>query len=333
MSLLTIAVALLPGTAAPAPGTARNVDCNCWDISVIGVGGKGNRLLLANQGVLGWNIYDLSSQRTSILFSHGPLYRASITGKGARQLAADLSAYSARWSPNGRLIAFSTNGPGCASGVSAALLVITANGAGRRSVGECAYDGSWSPDSGRLAFVRRLPQGSVLTVAKIDGTGKRGLVSGPVDEVDWSPDGQWIAYTIGYPPRMHVVRVDDSENDLIGRGGSIRWSPNGRRLTYEVVTGPNRGALYVENRDGKRRLRLAPAGTRAAWSPNGRRLAYVGCHKLRRACQPAVYVVDANGARRRELVHGRGATSEFGPVYWSMDGRRILYTHDVLSGE
>ena len=72
MSLLTIAVALLPGTAAPAPGTARNVDCNCWDISVIGVGGKGNRLLLANQGVLGWNIYDLSSQRTSILFPTDP---------------------------------------------------------------------------------------------------------------------------------------------------------------------------------------------------------------------------------------------------------------------
>jgi Tol biopolymer transport system component len=275
-ALATAALAVFLVMATPAAGRSHNVDCDCWDVSVIDADGGRTRLLLENQGVLGWNIYDLSPDRRTLLFSHGPLYRASITGGGMTRVAR--GAGSARWSPDGRFMSYSTEGQPCASGVSAALVVANANGGARRHVGDCAYGGSWSPASSRLAFARLLPSKSVLTVADRDGRHPHNLATAAsqIEGVEWAPRGGWIAYMVGMS--LHVVRADGREDDFVARVNTLRWSPNGRRLLVMLRNRESRSALYAMNRDGRRRVRLAWYAINAAWAPDGRRVAYAGCH-------------------------------------------------------
>ncbi len=328
--------ALVLVLSAPAAGRSHNVDCDCWDVSVIGVDGKGARLVLANQSVRGWNIYDVSPDRRALLFSHGGLYRARIDGRLVQQISGAPGGYSsARWSPNGDLIAMSLSpeGSACAAGVSATLVVTNPYGARRRHVADCAYEGSWSPDSRRLVFARLLPSKVVLTVARADGTHARNIATSgrQIVDVAWAPRGGWIAYMASNA--LHVVRADGSEDDFLARVNNVLWSPNGRRLAVMLKNGESRSALYVMNRDGRRRIRVAGYALRAAWSPDGRRLAYAGCHVVTKTdCRPAYYVVDANGRSRRELAQF-GPNAELGPIYWSRDGKRIIYLHDVQSGE
>jgi hypothetical protein len=138
---LLIALTLLLVAAAPsaAQSTARARavahlgECCGYDISVVSVGGRGSRTLLRNQGVRGWNLFDLSPDLRRVVFSHDPkLYVASITGSGKHALVAGY-IYSARWSPDGSKIAFGMNvNSALCSGVG--LWVINSDGSGLHKI-------------------------------------------------------------------------------------------------------------------------------------------------------------------------------------------------------
>lgn len=114
-------------------------------------------------------------------------------GASVRTIPGTEGARPARWSPDGRLIAFSRNNN---------LWVIGANGTlvGKLTeVGpqETAYSFAWSPDSRLIVYCRATAKGPwELWVASLDGKihkkieAVRGLNPW---RVDWSPDGRYLA--------------------------------------------------------------------------------------------------------------------------------------------
>jgi len=144
------------------------------------------------------------------------LYVMNADGTGRRavleQAAGTIegSPNAARWSPDGRMIAFRTNihqDP-----EQARLWVINADGSGLRQLDEAAgvwvyNDLRWSPDGTRIAFNRwQMDEASSrwhvapIGVVSIDGGPVKALGPTPHDDgaaFDWSPDGSAIVSVPG----------------------------------------------------------------------------------------------------------------------------------------
>jgi DNA-binding winged helix-turn-helix (wHTH) protein/Tol biopolymer transport system component len=70
----------------------------------------------------------------------------------------------------------------------------------------------------------------------------------------WSPDGQWIAYTM--EREVHIARTDGTDSrklaTVFGSPRWLRWSPDGSRLRFTVATAVHRNskALWEVRSDG-----------------------------------------------------------------------------------
>ncbi len=152
----------------------------------------------------------------------------------------------------------------------------------------------------------------------------------------WSPDGRWLALTIG-------TETDSSEYDrvlvvalrrrtpphFLSRRRRNRfesadaWSPDGTRLATTVtVAESSHDSLFVVGREGRVRVRLSrdvSGATLESWAPDSRRLAYV----QRRG---GIYVVGADGRGRRLVTASKGLHTAVGaylPVAWSPRGHLL----------
>lgn len=104
-------------------------------------------------------------------------------------------------------------------------------------------------------------------------------------------------------------------------------APDGRRIAYvrafaDIATDRRHTEIWVVDRDGGNRRRLAPGDSRAPrWSPDGRRIAYVAT----RAGKTDLYLTDLTGPSRR-LTDGRHTVGEFA---WAPDGTRLAVAMTV----
>jgi DNA-binding winged helix-turn-helix (wHTH) protein/Tol biopolymer transport system component len=158
-----------------------------------------------------------------------------------------------------------------------------------------AHDGAWSPDSTRIVFAR----GEELFVAGSDGSNPRKLATTP------------------------------------GRAFWVRWSPDGARLRFTIVSPQGYQRLWEVSTEG-RDLRPVPLSRRehdvdccGEWSPDGRHFFF----RRFRDDRPDIWAV-----RERTGLFG-GRTSEpgrvtSGPLLFpagvpTRDGRRLL----VIAGQ
>jgi Tol biopolymer transport system component len=86
---------------------------------------------------------------------------------------------------------------------------------------------------------------------------------------------------------------------LAGSAAALAWSPDGRRLAFELTlpatrTSDPRTGLWVVDASGASLRRLADGGD-AVWSPDGKRLAY--------RAGDDVWVIGAGGSGARRLTH------------------------------
>ncbi len=133
--------------------------------------------------------------------------------------AGDSYAFQPRWSPDGEWIAYGGEG----------LSLIRPDGTGRVVIDSRVSRYAWSPDSRRIAVggeglsVWSLSQGSWVTI----------LPSVFVRQLEWSPDGRWIAFEGGSPLEVVPVEVGARPRAVITFAAGeylmqLRWRPDAR---------------------------------------------------------------------------------------------------------
>ncbi len=247
-------------------------------------------------------------------------------------------ASSARWSPDGRELAY----VGVADGQSG-LVVSRADGSNATflapvsgtnhplpSAGEWL---AWAPDGNRIAFV--------------------SATDGPEDAANGDP---MVITRYLYKPtaaegmtrfndnrRVHVFMVDRLTNRVhqltsgIHYEHSIDWSPDGDEILFVSNREPDPDrtfnydifAVRVDDRTVRRVTDTPSAEYQPRWSPDGRTIAYLGTRRSLTSSETTmedthVWAVDADGTNRREI--GDGVDNRQRNVRWAADGRSLYFT-------
>ena len=196
-----------------------------------------------------------------------------------------------------------------------------------------------SPNGKRIAYLSARGSGVGLFVASADGRRPQRL-SPPhaqVEELAWSGDGRFLAFTMGGDDDGQQLYVVNS------RGGRIRqvthelrrsyifnltWSRDGRTLFYDSILETLYGtALWTVDATGSGARRLTHGRTSAAspaWSPDGRRIAYTA---YREGEMAEIRVMNADGTGARRVV-GNLRQPDTSPA-WSPDGRRLVFIRNT----
>lgn len=156
-------------------------------------------------------------------------------------------------------------------------------------------------------------------------------------DVAWSPDGSWIAFS-GYagsgeeyePEKwsVYVARPDGSDRRLVAENAMwVSWSPDGGRLAF---SSPRQGNwdLYSVAPDGSDPVRLTfheAADTAPSWSPTGQEIAFTS----KRDGNSEIYVLTLDGSGERRLTDNPAA--DHNPA-WSPDGAGLVFYREAESG-
>ena len=224
------------------------------------------------------------------------------------------------WSPDGRLIAFTSSRAG------GGIYVVKPNGKGmRRLFHGASANVDWSPDSRRIAF-----QGAhgIYVIPSRGGRPQRILKGGGRFSLPaWAPDAGTLAvvkverdltsgiYTVRadgsglrrlLPPS--VPRSDPKWSIVAASETAPAWSPDGRRLAVQTGDGH---IVTIEVAHG-RRQDVAREAYDPAWSPDGRLIAFQSKGEL------WVANADGTGALRRLAESG-------GDPSWAPDSRHVVF--------
>jgi TolB protein len=217
------------------------------------------------------------------------VYTVRRSGHGVHRLTHTGDAFSPRWSPSGRRIAFERNRVGNGT----QLWTMGPRGGHRRRLVSGLRGGrfpSWSPHGRRIVFAADAAHGTrqlfVLDVRthhvrRLTRPGARGWTA---DEPAWSPRGgrvAFIRYRRGTLPDLYTVRLDGTGLRRLTRSTSTEldpaWSPTGSRIAYtrsrdETPCGSD---VFVVGARGGRPTKVIDRGCdddQPAWAPDGTRL-------------------------------------------------------------
>lgn len=174
---------------------------------------------------------------------------------------------------------------------------------------------------------------------------------------DWSPDGQWIAFSAvltgraqcaaGCSGEVYVVSIDGSELRRLtfGQNAShVLWSPDGAWLAVQVdgeVSGTRDLRLIAPDGSAERTLLTAEDGLwLMRWSPDSRQIAVIVSEHSESRFTHAVNVVDITSGEARTVLESSWRQDS---LAWSPDGlhlavatyanaRSQLVEVDVVSG-
>ncbi len=150
-----------------------------------------------------------------------------------------------------------------------------------------------------------------------------------------SPDGRRIAFRSERDGTPDLYVMDRDGDNVIrltsdnSRDGRPSWSPDSKKIafsSFRFVVGNSE--IYAMNADGKNLMNLTQhkwSDVRPSWSPDGSKIAFVAAPPGV-AFNPAhIFVMNADGTRRRNLTEDTGLTDSFSPT-WSPDGSKIAFS-------
>jgi Tol biopolymer transport system component len=234
----------------------------------------GGRVAYWAAGAKGWDLMvaraDLSEPRVLVAGSSS---------------AADFSNNPALWSPDGRLLAFTSS----AASLADVAVVPADSGAVRRLTDAPGLEIpiQWHPAGDRLAYIATAEGGTFrsFVVSLASGASSPLLADTKPAVGFWSPDGS----------RLAIQRLDGGLN-TIWLADSTGTNP--KQLTTE-------GQEFLE-------------GDTSPWSPDGKELLYVS----RRTGTGDIWVLPVDGGKPRQLT--RDVRDDYSPV-WSADGKWVAF--------
>lgn len=212
---------------------------------------------------------------------------------------------SARWSPDGSLIAYATDCGNRYDTHCGVLRTMRADGHDKRTVdvpvdpynhdiGRDRFP-TWSPDGTKIAFERTWPSPDSIWTVDSAGGGAAQLVPQMLSEPAWSPDGTRIAFSSG--TTLATVNIDGSDEHTLVKGAYPNgagpdWSPDGTSIAFMEERKQVIWLCIVRVADGN--VRCLTRGGEAAWSPDGRQLVYVHAHDI--------WTIRADGTHRHNVT-------------------------------
>jgi dipeptidyl aminopeptidase/acylaminoacyl peptidase len=196
----------------------------------------------------------------------------------------------------------------------------------------------WSPDGTRVAYVAQgEPGGTQIWVRYMDAEGASTQitrVTGTPSAIDWSPDGEWLAFRMLVPADAGW-RVESEATRL--RPKSAKWTEAPRvveKLVYRRdgigFTADGVNQVFVVRAAGGTPRQLTTGEWDVGspmWSPDGRTIYFSSGPRVEDAehqwRESEVYAVDVASARIRQLTDRRGPDANPVP---SPDGRLVAYT-------
>jgi dipeptidyl aminopeptidase/acylaminoacyl peptidase len=273
------------------------------------------------------------------------LTRADDPRRASGQLiAVDLNPRNARWSPDGRLIAF-MGGRGEQEG----LWVVSANGDGaprlvapvRSTNFFITYAGepfAWSNDSRRIAYVSASEEQITPDVA--DKSYQRERPDADPRVIDRLQYKSRTSFSDRLRTHVWVTDVANPQPRQLTFGQfydhALTWNPRGDEIAFLSNHEPdpdannNSDIFAVNAADGRVRQLTTTRGCEydPTWSPDGRYIAYTATTRDVTTIDSGaedehIWTLDAAGGSRRDLTADQDRRAR--SPQWSPDGNSILY--------
>ncbi len=222
------------------------------------------------------------------------------------------------FSPDGTLVAFTWNS---GSGEQSDLYVKQRHADSRLRLTDSPEDESypaWSPDGATIAFTRGADEdGAIYTLPAFGGPVRRLLqVSATIQGLDWSPDGNSLAFAAASlpsnPVRLYLYSLEsDDIRPLTGQASSYQtdsepmFSPDGHTVAFIRTDPAGAQDLYLVPTTGGPVQRLTHSQqivTGLDWTMDGEHLVYSAA-PMGKFCLWRVAVAD--GSQTRLVTQGR----------------------------
>jgi Tol biopolymer transport system component/DNA-binding winged helix-turn-helix (wHTH) protein len=268
--------------------------------------------------------------------SETQVWEVSAEGAGLHPVLPT-GSYSGDWSPNGRYYFFSfLSKPANNAHIRA---VLEKPGFGRSAQTPFALTGGpthfgrplASRDGKKIFAFGKVGRGQLVGYDSVSRRWMPRLEGIWPDGLVYSPDGQWIAYTLYPEGTLWRSRADGSERLQLTfapqQACFPRWSPDGRTIAFTIANDASeRGGwkTWLIPAEGGTPQKLVPGGSDEAipsWSPDGRSIAFGGIPWARN-WSPETTAVSVYDFATRQVSRLAGSEGLWAPK-WSPDGRYI----------
>ncbi len=196
----------------------------------------------------------------------------------------------------------------------------------------------WSQDS-RLAWISDRSGSPQIWVRRAGGASKITELAGAPQSLAWSPDGKWLAFTVG--GRLSMVAEGGGKAREFALGdleihGEPAWMPDGQSILVSAAPHPSAanvlegGEIYaVRVSDGSRRQITHHAGPdeEPVPSPDGSRIAWIAREpKAQSYVVSKLYVANPDGSRAKALAGS--LDRDVRHPQWSSDSRTVYFLAD-----